>query len=428
LLIKRVLIIGFLHPYTRSGGSFRPVPLARYLSEFGWQPIFITPPLREKPNMQARIIETPYRDALAFWKRLFRFNLGEDNIRKQVRQRIGITSEKSFLDSFLTLIGGFVNYPDSERGWKPFALKASEELLQHENIDAMISCRPVTAYIVASKLKEHHDIPWIVDYTDLWSQNHNYSYGPIRRLFDRRLEMKTLSNADALVTVSEPEAGKLRALHKEKPIYSITHGFDPTEVNIPPANLTTKFTITYTGTIYTGKQDPAKLFAALKKLISNGTVDPEDIEVRFYGTGVTWLDREIDQYGLSGIVKHYGRVPKQVAQEIQRESQLLLLLKWEDPQEHGVYSGKSFEYLAARRPILATGGFDDVITELLNETRAGINAPAIEDIENTLKELYEEYKLEGKIAYNGLDPKINKYSHREMARKFAEVLDHLAQI
>jgi undecaprenyl pyrophosphate phosphatase UppP len=49
-------------------------------------------------------------------------------------------------------------------------------------------------------------------------------------------------------------------------------------------------------------------------------------------------------------------------------------LKWEDPQERGVYSGKVFEYLAAKRPILATGGTDDVITELLNETNAGIDA------------------------------------------------------
>lgn len=423
--MKRVLVIGFLHPFTRRGGSFRPLPLAKHLPEFGWQPIFITPPLHEKPSTQFRIIETPYRDALGFWKKLLGIKPNEDT-RGRLKKRFGITSKKSLMDFILTLGGEIVNYPDSEKGWKPFAIKAGKQLLQQESIDAMISCRPITSFLVASELKARYKIPWIVDFTDLWSQNHNYGYSPLRRVLDRRLELKTLSKADALITVSEPWAEELRALHKGKPVYTITHGFDPLEVNDPPAKLTGKFTITYTGTIYTGKQEPSKLFAALRDLISDETIDPREIEVRFYGYKHDWLDEEIEQYGLSNIVKQCGVAPRQIVLEKQMESQLLLLLKWGDPQQRGWHSGKIFEYLATRRPILAIGGSDDVVSELLAETKAGICAPSVEDIKKALKELYREYKLRGKIAYNGIETKINKYSHREMARKFSEVLDHLA--
>jgi len=416
-VMRKVLIISGL------GTTFRETPLGKYLPEFGWQPVFLTAPLHEKLDTQFRVIETSYHDALGLWIRLLRLKPGED-IRGQVRKRLGVTSKKSPVDFFLTLLGEVVNYPDSEKGWKPFALKTARDLLQQENISAIVSCSPpITGHLVASDLKAKHEITWIADLTDLWSQNHNYSYGPLRKLIDRRLECKTLSNADALVTVSQPWAEKLRTLHKGKSVYTITHGFDVKEVNTPPAKVTDKFTITYTGSIYTGKQEPSKLFAASRDLIYDGVIDPGEIEVRFYGYKYDWLDEEVGRCGLSNIVKQHGVVPRQIALEKQRESQLLLLLKWEDPEERGVHTGKIFEYLGARRPILATGGTDDVVSELLNETKAGMCAPTIADIKNTLRELYQEYKQKGKIAYKGEEAEVNKYTHREMARKFSEILD-----
>jgi len=420
--VKKVLIIGSLD---LSVGSFRPVPLAKYLPEFGWEPVILTGPVSGNPVPQLRIVETPYRDSLAFWRKLFRFK-PDESMTLGVKKRFGVTYEKSFVDLLSNLYRAIFCYPDQYRGWKPFAIKAASELLRNEHVDAMISCMPVTSYIAASKLKSKFKTPWIVDLTDLWSQNHNYSYGPLRKFLDTRLELKTLSRADALITMSEPWAEKLRALHKGKTVYVITHGFDPAEVNAPSANLTAKFTITYTGTIYTGKQDPSKLFAALQSLTSGGIMPPDEIEVRFYGHEVPWLDKAIERYGLSNIVKQHGMVSKQTALERQRESQLLLLLDWDDPQEKGVYLGKTFEYLGTKRPILATGGSkDSVIAELLSETRAGLHAPGMEDVKEALKELYQEYKLKGAVTYKGEEAKINKYSHREMARKFAEILDKL---
>ena len=82
--------------------------------------------------------------------------------------------------------------------------------------------------------------------------------------------------------------------------------------------------------------------------------------------------------------------------------------------------------MAAQRPILATGGFgNDVIEKLLDETKAGVYAKEVEDIKSILKELYLKYKCNGKITYHGDIEKINKYSYREMARKFAEILDRI---
>ena len=315
------------------------------------------------------------------------------------------------------------HYPDSEKGWKPFAVKAGDELLQNEDVDAMISSSsPVTCHLIARELKEKHRIPWIADFRDLWTQNHNYSYSRLRKLFEKKFELKTLSTADTLVTASSPITEKMKKLHKGKSIHTITNGFDPDKMSNGKANLTSKFTITYTGQIYP-KQDPSKLLVALKDLISERAIDTNDVDVRFYGPENGLLTRKIEEYGLSAIVSQCGIVPREISFEKQRESRLLLLLKWEDPQERGIYTGKIFEYLAAKRPILATGGTDDVVKELLKETNAGIDAQTVEDIKNALRRLYVEYKLSGKITCQGNSEKVNRYSYREIAEKFSEVIN-----
>ena len=289
----------------------------------------------------------------------------------------------------------------------------------------LFSCHPTISHIVTRELKEISGLPWVADLPDLWSRNHNYSYSPLRRVFDTRLERKTLSSADVLTTVSEPWAETLRKLHQGKQVHSITHGFSPDEVNRPPVKLTPKFTLTYTGSLYHRRQNPTRLFAALRAMITDGTIDAGRIEVRFYGTYLGWLDKEIEKYGLSSIVKQSGELPRSEALKRQRESQILLVFKWEDPEERGLHSGKVFEYMAARRPVVTTGGHEDVIDELLTETGVGSCAYTAEDIKHTIKALYDEYSKKGAVSYHGVESEVNKYSHREMAGQFADIFNHL---
>jgi hypothetical protein len=412
--------------------------LAKYLPEFGWQPIILTTPLGEKPDSRfgppndfkndIRTIETGNSSAP---------DGHDENILIKINNRFDLASQKSlsFLKFFYNLFyihfyQAIVNYPDSEKGWKLFALKAGSELLQKEDIDAIISSSsPVTSHLIAKELKNRYRIPWIADLRDLWSQNHDYSYGPLRKMIDRRLELNTLLSADALVTVSPLWAEELRTLHKREAVYTITNGFDPDKVMKGQMGLTSKFTITYTGqVIYAGKQDPSKLFATLQELITDGTINPKDVEVRFYNPENELLARGIEEYELSAVAKQYGIVPREISFEKQRESQLLLLLNWEDQRERGWYPLKIFEYLAAQRPILSIGGSgDDVVKRLLDETKAGMYAPSVDIIKSILKEVYLEYKHKGKVSYDGNMEKIDKYSYREMARKFAEILDSLTQ-
>ena len=111
--------------------------------------------------------------------------------------------------------------------------------------------------------------------------------------------------------------------------------------------------------------------------------------------------------------------------EKERESQILLLLNWDTPNpgELGTCPGKLFEYLAAQRPILTIGGPPPgVVTEILKETESGAHVSNSEDLRQVLLQYYREYKETGIVNYNGRKDKIMKYSHKEMAQKFAKVL------
>lgn len=428
--MKRVLVVTYYFPPRPAVGSLRPLGLTRYLPEFGWEAVILTAKLPDKPAPEFTVIETRYDDTFGLAKRFLGLDT-EQNMMTQIAQlkkKLHIKSEKSMLDLLLAPWGEITAYPDPQKGWRSFAVEAGNDFLQQETVDAIISTSsPVTSHIVAKELKDKFGIPWVADFRDLWTQNHYYPYSPIRRVIERRLELNTLHKADALVTVAEPAAHKLGVLHKEKPIHVITNGFDPEEASSPNVDLTDEFTITYTGNLYPGKQSPEPLFKALRDLIAEGTMDANDVQVRFYGAEAGWIDKQAGHHGLRDIVKQFGLVPRGVALDKQRESQVLLLIKWNDPRERGYYSAKIFEYLAARRPILAIGGFDDVASELLDETKAGIWGSTAEEVKGILKELYHEYKTTGNVGYKGDETKINKYSQREMARQFAEVLDSVSR-
>ena len=237
-------------------------------------------------------------------------------------------------------------------------------------------------------------IPWIADFRDLWTQNHYYKYSGIRRFFEKRLELDTLSSANALTTISHPFSEKLKEFHKNKKVYTITNGYDPEQIN-PKIPLTKKFSITYTGKIYKGRQDPEPLFRVLKALIDGKNLDPETIEVDFFGYHEGWLTSDIKKYQLENVVRLHGQISRKESVQKQRESQVLLLLTWNDPHEKGVYTAKLFEYLAAGRPILALGLPGSVVTDLLNQTHAGVNVSSDAEIKEQILKDYREYKENG---------------------------------
>ena len=421
---KKVLIISYFFPPRPGVGSNRIKGLYKYLPIYGWDPIILTPILPGCPAKDYNLIQTNYKgDVSSYFKHLF-------GLRSQVglQEQIGICpnmeiGNKVIINKFIKLIKSVLVFPDEQIFWYWPAIKSGSSLLKAIKCSAIISSSsPVTAHLIAKTLKRRFCLPWIADLRDLWTQNHYYSYGVVRKIIERNLELRTLKHADALVTISEPLARKLRSLHNNKTIW-IPNGYDPDEVK--SSKVTRYFTITYTGQLYNGKRNPKILFEAINKLIKEGAIEKEIVKLRFYGDNSNWLNTLVSNYGLNEVVDIKASIPRELSLEKQRESQLLLLILWDHKDELGACPAKVFEYLSAKRPIIALGNEKGVVAKLLRDTNSGICVNSLNSLIEVLKKYYRDYKEEGLVKYQGDWEKIENYSQHRMAERFAHLLDSL---
>jgi hypothetical protein len=119
-----------------------------------------------------------------------------------------------------------------------------------------------------------------------------------------------------------------------------------------------------------------------------------------------------------------GYVSHQKAIAFQEKSQVLLLLIPNINNNKGILTGKLFEYLKAKRPILAIGPEDGDLAAILAETKAGvvINFDAEEKLEFQIMELYRKFKGE-KVMVNLTN--IQKYHRKELTKNLASLLKSL---
>ena len=105
--MKRVLIVTYHFPPRPTVGGLRPWGLARYLPEFGWEPVVLTAKLPARPASGPRVVETDYSESLGFLKKLLGLD-SDQNIMAQIAQlktKLHISSARSPIDRLLAVWG-----------------------------------------------------------------------------------------------------------------------------------------------------------------------------------------------------------------------------------------------------------------------------------------------------------------------------------
>lgn len=433
---KKVLIVSFLFPPAGGIGTVRVGKLAKYLPEFGWEPIVLTVNIDEKQQQtlpvemdEVNIARVPYfsvgttvhRNLVGDAFLSTRLPSANYSLKRTVHRLLRLARPIYTQSLFQPLISDPI-------GWYPNALKKGREIISKHKIDAIFSSfSPSTSHLVASKLQRQTGLPWVAEFRDLWSQNpYSKAIKPLRFL-ERYVERRVMRNSSLLITVSDPLAQQLRAMHARE-VVVIPNGFDEEDYleNVP---LTSKFTITYTGNIYAGKRDPTPLFEAVRELKEEGKVSSENFEVRFFGgSSLNILSPLVEKYQLGDLVTIHDSIPRHKSIIRQKESTIILLLEWLNPAAKGIYSGKVFEYIGAQRPILAIAYEGGVVNDLLFESGTGILTNEVETIKKVLCCWLKEWQRLGKITsyWKPRQSVIKRYTRREQARKLAESLDKAA--
>ncbi len=424
---KKLLFLTYFFPPFPSIASVRTGGIAKYLKDYGWEVTVLTTEDVEVADEDYQVIRTPCGTSIyRYFSNIFKKykTITDGTVSRNEKRGIKFL----MLDLAKRIVfksGLFMPFPDEIIKWKKFAVAKAIELHGRQRFDALLSSSgPVSINPIAAEIKKQTGLRWVADFRDLWSQNPYHTHNNIKIYFEKKLEIKTLKLADALVTVSEPLTTEFKKLHQAKPIYTITNGYDPEELQLAEGNIDKRFLIIYTGRFYPGRRDPEGFFCALSELAEENKIDKKKLVVEFYGFFGSYLAALIDKYNLAGVVVEKGYLERQAILAKQRSAQLLLSISSNLPQDKGIVTGKLFEYLAAQRPILALGTNEDTeLARILKATCAGVSAPTVEKIKEHFLKYYEEYEASGTIEYQGHPDKIKNYSHEEMAKEFAAILN-----
>jgi glycosyltransferase involved in cell wall biosynthesis len=424
---RRVLIVSFFYPPNPAVGGLRMAKFAQYLPEFGWTPTILTArseagaPSDGTTNVHAARFASPWR------LRSGRRSPGVDSAAP-LRERAGrggwfTRTAYSALRHLLPMSS--VRMPDATLGWVPFAVAEGRRLLDSGDFDAVFSSAgPPSSHIVAARLQRRSGLPWIADYRDLWSDNHwDARIGAFRSL-ERPLERLVLNKATLITTVAPTWAGQLRELH-ERDVEVLYNGFDPTDYPSQPQP-TSKFVLTYVGTLIRPGQNPEPLFKALALLTSRPEPDLDRswFQVRFLGTAPGAVAGLAKRHGVAHLVRPLPAVPHRECLAQQAAATALLFLGWSNP-ELGWLSAKLFEYLGAGRPILAVGPPGGEASRILGEC----GLPDLSDdpklIADRLEAWLREFTDSGTLGAQPRAEAVQTYTRRAQTQRLARLLDSL---
>lgn len=387
----RILIFSFCFPPYNNIASVRAGKTAKYLARFGHEVKVIA--AQDGPGLRNLRLEIP--DKNVTYTQWFKFipagvSAGSLNF---------FGSSKHLYNAMRWCWRVFCNavyFPDAYAGWIPYATGSAKKILRTWRADIIyISAAPFSSLIMASYVAAKFKIPWIADLRDLWTDNHYRSFSGIHRIIERKIESMVLSSANGLTTVSEPLAQKLRARF-HNPVEVVYNGYDLDDYgpSIPRGGSSRdeKLRIVYTGTICEGFQDPSPLFLTLTKFNKN------EVKVMFYGEYRPFFRSMVKRMGIEDRVEINSLVPYRESLSIQKNADILLYLVWTDTDEKGVYAGKFFEYIGARRPIMGIGPDSGVAADLIKKMNLGVILNSCDDIYRQLKCWLDEKKRNGFIS------------------------------
>ena len=452
--MKKVILIAFYFNQVNEIASKRLRALAKYLPQFGWEPIVIVPDLgfipKENDDLNCRIIYTEYEDMFSHFSNKFKkskssdFNDSDDfKESKDSKDPIEFNDDKlkdstsysnPIASRAISIAGEVFAYPDGMKYWHESAFKEASKIMDDEEIDAIISSSwPITCHTIANDLKEKQNIPWIADLRDLWNLNPYVSHTFIRNYFEKRLELKTFENVDALTTTTDLAAETLSTLHPMSRIVPILSGYDKDDFKFLEELVSKKDDLSsdspeklkfiYAGSLYGGKRDPTYLFEAIRQLEDENKLDLSKISIEFYGDS-TGLEDIANRYGLLDIVHIGGKIAHDEVLKKQLNSDVLLLISWDNEKEKMFIPGKIYEYFALKKPVLSIGYKEGSLKDLVEETKVGYHVSSLESTKEALLDIYNEFVEKGTVELNS-DINIDDYSMENMAKKFADLLNEL---
>lgn len=435
--MKRVLIITYYWPPAGGGGVQRWLKFVRYLHEFGWEPIIYTPKNPEMPETDVSLLKDLPNDLLVLktniWEpyRLYKLFTGKKSDQKI--QTAFLTEKKqknSWLEDISLQIRGNLFIPDARRFWIKPSSRFLTKWLSKNHVDAIVSTGPPhSMHLIAMKLRDTLRIPWLADFRDPWTNIDFYHQLKLSHNADsrhHRLEKEVLLKADAVTVVSR---GMLLEFEQiiERPYKVITNGFDEADIaHIKNIQQDKKFSIAHIGSLVKTR-NPQILWNVLSKLVLELPGFSEHLEIKLVGKTDFEVKEAIKTAQLENFIKEISYLPHNEVIIEQFKSQVLLLLINNTPNSKLILTGKIFEYLQSKRPILCIGPMDGDAAQLIHATNSGLCSSFDDSVslEKNIRLLYQRF-TEGKTEWESRES--GQYSRKNLTRLLSIELNRITNL
>lgn len=323
--------------------------------------------------------------------------------------------------------------PDDRCGWIPFAVAGGMRAIRRHPIRAVLSTGfPNSAHSAARRIARRARLPWLADFRDGWSQNPAFfdPGNPVARWAVLRGEGLVARHADRITTVSPPVSDWLQSLRPPgaAPVETIWNGFEPdllADDDAPCEPLEPgRWTLLYTGTFF-GRRTPEPFLRALALVLREEPAWRERIRVRLRCALAPVHAALIGSLGLGDSVDVLLPVGFAQAVDEQRRADACLLVLEHGPGGGIMVSQKVFEYIAARRPILALVP-EGAAAELLRG--CGAAEPCLEQDPALIAPRLRDFIAQGLAGGGRICSRGDaaRFRRDEQARALARILDEMA--
>jgi len=417
---RRILVIAYYYPPSTASGANRWAAMVRHFTRLGHQVWVVT-----------SAATGSYRDDAA--RGVVRAgDLATSQLLRRVLRRPSLRQPgDAVTDLPAPALLTRVLVPDAELlSWAPAALRAARRVIRDHDIDCVITTGPPDSAHVAGLLLGSARPAWVADFRDGWTFQPLAARWPTaaQRRIDSGLERAVARRAQRTIGATRPIADDLAQRLGSRARW-ISNGWDPDlEPDIAAAGGDVEIeeqgwvTLVHTG-LFSGPRargprgrDPGTLLRVLRAVNDEAGEDGRRIRLLLAGRPTVEDQELVDQAALGDGVRHLGLLDRASAVALQRRADGLLLITGSDSSEA---TGKLFEYLAARRPLIALAANNEA-ARIVDATGTGVVVAPDDDvgIDAALRAL-----LDGTLARRYAPRELERFIYPGPARAALEVVE-----
>ena len=423
---KKVLIVVYDFPPHRGGGPvLRTLKFAKYLMSTDWEPIILTVK-RDDTWMPDEDLLKEVPDISIHRRTDWIGRFSAKNAATDVSENKRETNLLSRLLGFAKNLVKEGLIPDRRAGWLIPATMTGLRIIKEQRIDLIYATAPpqtplLVGYILSLISKRR----LILDYRDSWSSNPLYSetWFP-KGWINRKLESLILKRSSLAIAATSQIQESM--MNRAKHSVTIFNGYDPEDfVEINPMRLNGNgVKLVYLGG-FAGSRT-SRFFAEALSRLDRATKE----KIAIYVVGV--VDAE-EQAILSSIkdvqINTPGAVTHKKALEYLMAADYSMIFIFPEEDSDRAVPSKIFEYLAARKPILAFCEKQSALGKLLLDfdLTTIISPKDVDAIADALEAVSmragKDYRVSHSANHDALD--ISRFDRKENALKAAMLFDQV---